>query len=393
MFLFASALLIYMYYFIFLFLFLFFLSQGDALAYGLSLVCGCYVAPHRWLFALALTAVAYGVTGWGLRRTEGKVHPAAVWTMTTFLAVTVVNLPFVGALHHAVFFAVGAAGAAALAYGAKRFPTTFSIGKEQPLGVRAIRMALAMIALALYAELGCGVTDIQHYELRTAQALRSSHPERAYRVGDQAYATSPRLFAMRCYLLATSGKHHMGSRLFEQTIPPQGGAANLLLPTDERQRLLFPADSLYALLGAKPNSGEQPADYFSRCAELAYSKNKQGRKLPHDERRRQRAAYNYCLAARLLERDLPGFAQAALRYFPGEVRQGRLPRYYSQAFVLYKRSTASPLAPYRDNNTEANFQDYSDMGDTIPNLRTRANLLRRSYGETYWWWYSYGKQS
>ncbi len=379
--------------YILIFLFLFFLSQGDALAYGLSLVCGRYVEPHRWLFAIVLTAVLYGLMRWGLRRLREKVHSAAVWTLVTFLTVTIVHLPFVGALHHAVFFAVGAVGVAVVIYCAKRFPSTFSMGKDQPLGVRAIRTVLAVIILALYAELGCGVTDIQHYELRTAQALRSNHPKRAFNVGEQAYATSPRLFAMRCYLLATSGKHHMGNRLFEQTIPSQGGAANLLLPTDDKQNILFPADSLYALLGAKPCQGERAVDYFSRCAERAYVQNVSGTKLSHDEKRRQTAAYNYCLAALLLERNLTGFAQAAVRYFPGEVRKGRLPRYYAQAFVQYKRATATPLAPYRDNNTEANFQDYSDMGDTIPNLRRRSNMLRRSYGETYWWWYSYGKKS
>ncbi len=380
-----------MYYLLVPFLFLFFLSQGDAIAYGLSLLFGSYVAPHRWLFALALTALVAALAAGCKRASKGKVHPAVGWTLLTFVSVTLVNLPFVGALHHAVFFAVGALGVAAVWYCAKRFPQQCRLTTGKTLGTRAIRTLLVLIALALYAELGCGVTDVQHYELQTAQALRSSHPDRAYQVGEKAYATSPRLFALRCYLLATSGKHRMGSLLFEQIVPAEGGAANLLFPTDRTQQLLLPADTLYALLGAKPLSGERPLDYFGRCAELAYGKGQKG-KLSHKERRRQRAAYDYCLAAHLLERDLPGFARAALRYYPAEVRKGRLPRYFAQAFILYKRTASTPLFPYRDNNTEANYQDYADMGDTIQNRRIRPNLLRRSYGETYWWWYNYGKQ-
>ena len=31
------------------------------------------------------------------------------------------------------------------------------------------------------------------------------------------------------------------------------------------------------------------------------------------------------------------------------------------------------------------------MGDTLRQLTPRRNLLRRSYGETYWWWYDYGQ--
>lgn len=82
----------------------------------------------------------------------------------------------------------------------------------QTFGVNFQFFAVQMLLLCLYVGVGNGVTDLQHYELRTAQALQSKHPKRAYKVGDKSYATSHRLFAMRCYLMATTHKRGWATR-------------------------------------------------------------------------------------------------------------------------------------------------------------------------------------
>ena len=45
---------------------------------------------------------------------------------------------------------------------------------------------------------------------------------------------------------------------------------------------------------------------------------------------------------------------------------------------------------YHDSAIEANLRDYADMEAKLPDDASRPNLLRRSYGETYWWWHEYG---
>ena len=180
--------------------------------------------------------------------------------------------------------------------------------------------------------------------------------------------------------MATTHKHGLGNKVFEQMVPAGGGASCLLLPNDEEQRLLFPISNQEHLLGSARHVNETPLQYFKRCAWLAAFKG----------HRANNVAVDYYLSALLLERRLDLFAQEIDRFYSREVQQGKLPTYFAQALVLYQRSRTQPIVRYQDSGIEANFEDFSDMGDTISNRTIRCNTLRNSYGETYWWWYTYG---
>ena len=250
----------------------------------------------------------------------------------------------------------------------------------QTFGVNFQFFAVQMLLLCLYVGVGNGVTDLQHYELRTAQALQSKHPKRAYKVGDKSYATSHRLFAMRCYLMATTHKKGLGDEVFSQMVPAGGAASLLLLPTDNYQQLLLPASKLEGLLGSRRHANEGALAYLHRCAWLSAFKGDG----------KHTAAADYYLCALLLERKLDLFAKEIVNYYPTEVAQSKLPRYFAQALILYQRTRTQPNVFYTDSNIEANYRDYTDMADSIPDRTVRTNMLRYSYGETYWWWYSYG---
>lgn len=155
----------------------------------------------------------------------------------------------------------------------------------------------------------------------------------------------------------------------------------MLIPTDEKQNLLFPASNLTQLLGCSRHAGEDVLTYLHRCAWLSAFRNGQKRS----------AAIDYYLCALLLNRQLERFSVEIMRFYPKEVDNGTLPTYYAQALMLYRRTCSQPTVLYEDNSVEANYQDYSDMADTLSDAAVRNNLLRRSYGETYWWWYSYGE--
>lgn len=361
------------------FLFLFFRNQSDVIAYMLSSWMGQFVKPYPWSAALVLILI-FGLVGWlmewGLRKVTKH---AKLWTLVVqgWGAAAGISMMFCSWSHQLILFVVAIALGALLQWLRQRegFGKTSKISFYHTLTWAMVQLLL----LCLYVGIGNGVTDLQHYELKTAQALQSKHPRRAYKVGENAYVTSHRLFAMRCYLLATTHKKGLADKIFEQMVP-KGGADCLLLPNDEEQNLLFPQENLSKLLGSNRHQGEKTIDYLRRCAWLAaFRKGK-----PHA------AAIDYYLCGLLLDRQLDTFASEVQRYYPLEVEKGTLPRYYAQALTLYKHLSTHPSVMYADNNVEANYRDYSDMEDTLSNPDYRVNLLRQSYGETYWWWYAYG---
>ncbi len=380
-------------------------AEGDTLAYIQSRIAGHGVEPHPWLSAIIITLALIAIAQMAekLLRCKGYEGKSA-YAVTAWASAMLTSYYFVSSLYLIILTIAGILVTATTIALGRLVQNKCLIGKslvcaregkncteegpkdahiteeENPPSFwrKCYPRLLQLLLLFLFLGIGSGVTDLQHYELRTAQALRTGSYNNAYHTGDKSYATSQRLFAMRCYLMARTQEKGLGEKAFEQMVPA-GGASCLLLPNDAEQRLLFPADSLYRLLGSMPYKGESALKYFQRCAWLSSFNGKPNR-----------AAVDYYLTALLLERNLTQFAREVMRHYPHEVEQGTLPTYFAQAMMLYKRICEQPIADYHDSSIEANYSDYQDMGDTIANATIRNNMLRYSYGETYWWWYTYG---
>lgn len=123
-------------------------------------------------------------------------------------AAAITSAPFVS-----LYYQIGLLIAAVAVAGVMMWTDKFS---QRSFSQKTYVALLQLILLCLFVGVGNGVTDLTHYELRTAQALQSDHPKGAYKVGEKSYTTSPRLFAMRCYLMATTHKHGLGNKVFEQ---------------------------------------------------------------------------------------------------------------------------------------------------------------------------------
>mgnify|MGYP007090328742 FL=1 len=355
-------------------------AQYDVSGYWLSLVAGHFVEPWPWTMALVATGVLLLVLCLTEKLLAHWHKPVIVaYAIVAWLATAGVGMAFTTVWHQLLLAAGGLVLAWLLMITDKRLRHRSRI-TPQTFGVNFQFFAVQMLLLCLYVGVGNGVTDLQHYELRTAQALQSKHPKRAYKVGDKSYATSHRLFAMRCYLMATTQKKGLGNEAFSQMVPDGGAASLLLLPTDNYQQLLLPASKLEELLGSRRHANEGALAYLHRCAWLSAFKGDG----------KHTAAADYYLCALLLERKLDLFAREIVNYYPTEVAQSKLPRYFAQALILYQRTRTQPNVFYTDSNIEANYRDYTDMADSIPDRTVRTNMLRYSYGETYWWWYSYG---
>lgn len=355
-------------------------AQYDVSGYWLSLVAGHFVEPWPWTMALVATGVLLLVLCLTEKLLAHWHKPVIVaYAIVAWLATAGVGMAFTTVWHQLLLAAGGLVLAWLLMITDKHLRHRSRI-TPQTFGVNFQFFAVQMLLLCVYVGVGNGVSDLQHYELRTAQALQSKHPKHAYKVGDKSYATSHRLFAMRCYLMATTHKKGLGDEVFSQMVPAGGAASLLLLPTDNYQQLLLPASKLEGLLGSRRHANEGALAYLHRCAWLSAFKGDG----------KHTAAADYYLCALLLERKLDLFAKEIVNYYPTEVAQSKLPRYFAQALILYQRTRTQPKVFYTDSNIEANYRDYTDMADSIPDLTVRTNMLRYSYGETYWWWYSYG---
>lgn len=364
-------------------LFFFAKSQYDVIAYMVSCAVGRPVAAWPWLAAILLTTLLTGAAFVAerkvraLRRDAFPAYVAAAW-----LAVAGVSFPFAGWGRQAVLFCV----AVALIVGGWLWQRRLSRLYPEPrtLWQSFMPPAVRLLLLTIYIGVGAGATDAAHYELRTAQAVMEGRPSDAYEVGARSLAASPRLFALRCYVLAKTLPAGLGEKLYEQPVP-EGGSANLLFPADERQKYMLPADSLSHLLGAQRRAGEEAVAYFRRCAYAECDS------LSSLKNTSSRPAADYYLSALLLDRRIDDFAVEVKKLYPRAVEKGTLPTYFAQALMLYTRRCSNPAVRYTNAAIEANYLDYADMGDTIADPRKRNNLLRRSYGQTYWWWFDYAR--
>jgi len=368
----------------FLYLLIFFAkAQSDVVAYLAAMIFGHPVAAWPWMTALllaaVLTAMACGLEKI-LARRNCNAFPAYV--ASSWVAVTLVSMPFAGHVRHSVLLLVAVMLGVGDWWWKKQKIHTES--DQRTLWQSFMPSVMELIALFLYTGVGAAAADTDHYELRTAQAIASGRSMQAYHVGERALSVTPRLFAMRCYLMATTQEKGLGEKFMEQPVP-DGDSRILLFPTDARQQCLLPCDSLNRLLGGTKRADETPLAYFRRCA---YAENDVAKKNKH---KIPRPAADYYLSALLLERRLDEFAREVKILYPAAVSNGTLPAYFAQALVFYVRQRSNPVVRYHDTAIEANLRDYSDMADTIPDRRKRCNLLRRSYGETYWWWYEYAR--
>lgn len=369
--------------FFFVTLFLFFrFAQADVLTLLLSALAGEPASPPPTLLAAVpaavLTAVAWGVERAVARRSRRlRLLPyfVAAWAAAALVSFPFVSTAFIGRLF---LRAIGLFVVAAILV--ERFVPR---GRSARRSLRTAIVGLAVATLLiLYIGISGEASDVEHYELRTAQALRNGDTERAFQCGEKSLATSPRLFALRCYLIATATAEGLPGKIFEQPVPDSINASLPLLPDDRAQHLSFSPDSLYARLGATPRAGEDAVDYLERCVAQAMS---------HAENpRAARFAADYLLSALLIRRNLPRFAARLRQLYPKEIATGRLPRYYAQALVLYQHTQRDTTAQYHDANCEANYRDYADMKRSIVAAAERSPRLRRQYGETYWWWFDYG---
>ena len=213
-----------------------------------------------------------------------------------------------------------------------------------------------------------GNTNIHfHRELAVEKALKQKEYGMALDIGKKQMDPSHALTALRAYAL--SKEEALGERLFEY--PQLYGAAGLLLMGEDADRLRLTGDSLYTYLGEKPASNERPIDFFNRiCREDIGS----------------HVSLDYYLSALLLERQLSRFvSEFNTLYLVGD----SIPRYYEEALFLHDKLNPEFPAKVQNESLEEKWNEYIQKCKEVSGDIGEGNLVRRAYGNTYWWYYQY----
>ena len=159
-------------------------------------------------------------------------------------------------------------------------------------------------------------------------------------------ATDPSLTMLRVHALTKVGT--LGDRLFHY---PLSGGAKALLPDGDASRTMLLPDSVILAFASTDS-----------------------------------AKMDYRLAGYLLDRKLVDFTNVIYKVYPDSV----MPRHYAEAIILHNYQTGKPYAEGHDPVLETDFKEFCEMEKTYPK-NTVANYIRRTYGNTYWYYYKYAK--
>ena len=95
----------------------------------------------------------------------------------------------------------------------------------------------------------------------------------------------------------------------------------------------------------------------------------------------------YKLMELLLDRKLGAFAEELHKSYTDSI----LPKIYGEAVLQYYYSSGKPFATGQNGAMEADFRDFNEMRMATADERERYNNLKRVYGNTYWFYFRYGK--
>lgn len=222
----------------------------------------------------------------------------------------------------------------------------------------------------------CGNSnDKQHYELKMERLLNESKYEEAVKVGAKSLVSSERLTCLRAFALSKSGL--LGEKMFEYPVTSTENA--LLIPRKDSTHMIFHPDNIYKYLGAFP--GETSTSY--QFLHLISSQPDLLKSRPQIK--------DYLLTTALLRKNLDLFASEIKRFYDFSDSTLVLPKHYGEALVLYSHLRTKPKVTYNNTLTETNYKDFVEFSEKHKDRLTRANAVRQHYGDTYWWFYYYGK--
>lgn len=227
--------------------------------------------------------------------------------------------------------------------------------------------ALSMSLIILFSGVSAKSNDAFHYETEIQRSLLSKYYNQSLKVGYRSKSSTLHLTALRAYALSKEGK--LGDLLFHY---PQHYKSNgLLIPLRDTTYMLFSPDLIYRNIGAYPRSKMDITKYLRRVVQLQ----------PNN-----RVAADYYLCALLLDKNLCEFVNEIPKLY---TLNDSLPRHYAEAILLFNRMHSSSDIEYDNTVVSADYDDYITLGTKYSDKEIRKNMLQKSFGTTYWWYYQY----
>ena len=235
---------------------------------------------------------------------------------------------------------------------------------SQPMWINALIMSLLIIMVAWMGNSNA----VMHYRMKMEHALLDGDFNKALKVGKKSLESDVDLTMLRMYALARKGT--MGEHLFEY---PVTANSSQMLPTDSLSVLMmYPADSLYQFLGARPAKRMEPMRYLQL--------------LERRDSVLNPAVADYQLCGYLIDRQLDKFASAIGRYY---TINDSLPRHYREALTLYTHLKTRPVVVYHQTVMDVDYNNLQELEKKYPLASERKGKVEEQYRGTYWYYYKY----
>lgn len=229
-----------------------------------------------------------------------------------------------------------------------------------------LNLALLMICTAWIGN----TNAVFHYRLKVEQCLLDGDVEGALKTGRKSLESDEHLLMLRMYALARQGA--LGEHLFEYPIT---GTSSQMLPTDSLSHfMMYPTDSLYKFIGARPVGRMAPMRYL----QLVERKDSVYRQFVGD----------YQLCGYLIDRKIDSFAKEIGRYY---TINDSLPKYYREALTLYTHLRSHPVVVYHNSVMDEDYENLTQLERQYPHKTERKVKVEEHYRGSYWYYYRYDK--
>lgn len=350
--------------------------QADILAVGQHVLSKGQTHYNRTIGAILITLVLYSLQlgVYALARLEKRTHAMTYFPSLLILAVITDISPDID-----IHFTFGAWAwivpllfifYVLFVWGSRQLqpyePETNSVGLfSKMIWVNVLTMTIMFIIVGLVSN----HNDVFHYRMHAESCLVKKDYGGALETGKKSLATDSSLTMIRAYALAKEGK--IGDKLFQYPII---GDSKILFPDGLTTKLMiYPENEMYKDMGVLLKQKMSPLAYL-QFIEKHHKVTKMG--------------IDYLITAYLLDRNLNAFVHTVSKYYK---LNGKLPIHYREALILYTHLRSNPVIVYHNNVMDADFQDYLQLYHSESNKAIRKTELRDTYGNTYWYYYQFGK--
>ncbi len=199
---------------------------------------------------------------------------------------------------------------------------------------------------------------IFHQKMKMECLMKEGRYAEALEVGKKSLDTDSSLVMLRAACLYKVGG--MGDRLF--SYPMVGGSKAMMIDSVTTKSIMWKAPKWIT-----------PPSKLMQQRKIRYV-------VPAD----------YKLCGLLLDKKLDLFVKEVQKHY--DVTASTLPKHYAEALMLYTHRRTRPSLVYSNNVMEADFQDYQALEHKFAHPQERQSALCDTYGNTYWYYFQFGKK-